>query len=139
MNNKKGFTLVEIAIVVAVIGLLSIAIVPKIADIFGDSITKTMKVQENNVRDAAKMYIEDHCANPISGFRCTLTRNSDNTFSGTISLTVLTEEEYIDDISIQGTSCTGEIHIDHGEAEVCLECGETYTSSCPSVGNSSSV
>ena len=139
MNNKKGFTLVEIAIVVAVIGLLSIAIVPKIADIFGDSITKTMKVQENNVRDAAVMYLEDHCANPISGFRCTLTRNSDNTYSGTIDLATLISEEYIDDVSIQGINCLGEIRLDHGEATVCLECEDVYTTSCPAVVNSSSV
>ena len=129
MNNKKGFTLVEVAIVIAIIGLLAIAVLPRISDVFGDSVNKTMKIQENEVKDAATIYLEDYCRNPFGSRRCTLTRNSDLTYSGTINLSSLISDEYIDDISLQGVNCTGSVSVDHDDMSVCLRCGDAYTSS----------
>ena len=62
---KKGFTLVEILAVIAIIGMLSIMILPGVIKLFNDSIDDAMKVTENEVLDAANLYLEDFCRNPI--------------------------------------------------------------------------
>ena len=62
---KKGFTLVELLAVIALIGVLSIIVVPNIMRVFTDSTTESMKIQENSVLDAANLFINDHCTHPV--------------------------------------------------------------------------
>ncbi len=135
MNNKKGFTLVEIAIVIAIIGLLTLAVLPRIADIFGSSVNRRMKIQENEVKDAALIYLDDHCRNPYGNKRCTLTRNSDYTYTGRVLVSDIIEDELIDEISIQGATCSGYVDFVNDEASsVCLRCDDAYESdSCEDV------
>ena len=121
--NKNGFTLVEIAIVVAIIGLLAIIVMPKIADIFGDSVTKAMKVQENEIRDAALLYLEDYCKNPIGDNKCRLAKNSNMTFSGEVSLSTLVNNDYIEPVTLQGTTCNGCVIFANNVPTVYLSCG----------------
>lgn len=64
--NKKGFTLVEIIAIVAILAILVIIAAPNVMKLFKEGKEKTMTIQENEVLDAAKLYIEDYCRNPIS-------------------------------------------------------------------------
>jgi prepilin-type N-terminal cleavage/methylation domain-containing protein len=64
--KKRGFTLVELIAVIAVMGLLTVIIAPKIIDTFKQSNDDTMIIQENQVKDSANLFIEDFCRNPIS-------------------------------------------------------------------------
>ena len=79
--NKKGFTLVEILVVIVIIGGIAMLIVPRISDVFGKSTTKAMKVQENEINASALIYLEDFCKNPIGSNTCpgTISRNTNKT------------------------------------------------------------
>ena len=127
--NKKGFTLVEIIAVIALIGAVMLLIIPNMARIFGNSMDKTMQLQEAGVKEAALLYLEDYCKNPMRGKSCpsTITRNTDYTFSGTVSLATLVSEKYIDAVKYQETVCSGTITYNHNKASVSLVCGEVYS------------
>lgn len=125
--NKKGFTLIEILAVIAVIGILLLLIVPNVKKILGQSIDKTMRLQENELKEAGLLYLEDYCKNPIGRNRCTLTRNSDYTYSGQIPLTTLTSDvegngSYIDNIFLEGKECTGCVVINSNKATAYISC-----------------
>lgn len=64
--NKKGFTLVEIIAIVAILAILVIIAAPNVMKLFREGKEKTIVIQENEVLDAAKLYLEDYCRNPIS-------------------------------------------------------------------------
>ena len=67
---KKGFTLIELLAVIALIGILVTLVVPNLVDYLNNASDAGMKNQENNMKDAAKIYIEDHCSNPLYGYKC---------------------------------------------------------------------
>lgn len=64
--NKKGFTLVEILAVVAILAILVIVAVPNVVKLFNEGSNDTMTIQENQVLDASKLYLEDYCRSAIS-------------------------------------------------------------------------
>ena len=66
---KKGFTLVELIAVIAILGILVLLVAPNVIGMFSRGVSDTMKIQETNVLDAAKLYIEDFCRNPIDKSR----------------------------------------------------------------------
>lgn len=126
--NKKGFTLVEILVVITLIGALMLLIVPNITNTFRGSVNKTMQVQENRLEEAALAYLEDYCKNPIGkGYVCPITRNADYTYSGNIPLSTLIAREYIDTIKAQETACTGYVTITNNKAKAYLRCADVYT------------
>ena len=43
---KKGFTLVELLVVIVIVGILAVLIVPNIVDSFNEANTNSMKIQE---------------------------------------------------------------------------------------------
>ena len=63
--NKKGFTLVELLAVIAIIAILGTMGVAAVLKIYNNNINKTMVVQENNIAEASKTYLEDYCIDPI--------------------------------------------------------------------------
>lgn len=77
--KKNGFTLIEIIAVVAILGFLAIVAIPNIIKLFSRSTEETMKIQETNVLDAAKLFVEDYCRNPIDNAKLTTCNNSKKT------------------------------------------------------------
>lgn len=126
--NKRGFTLTEILVVIALIGVLLMFIMPNLVKIFSNSVKSTMKVQEGEVKDAGVLYLEDYCKNPISDKTCpnTIKRNSDNTYSGYVNLQSLVNDDYIEEVSLEGESCTGCVIYTSNKAKAYLVCGEDY-------------
>lgn len=127
--NKKGFTLVEILVVIVIIGAVAMLIVPRISDVFGKSTTKAMKVQENEINASALVYLEDFCKNPIGTNTCpgTISRNENNTYDGYIYLSTLVNNDYIDKVTYQGQECNACIKFTNNEAKTYLSCPEVYT------------
>ncbi len=128
VNRKNGFTLVEVLAVIALIGVLMVLIMPRLSDLFLGSVDRTMKVQENEIKDAGLMYLEDYCKNRIGNNVCsgTITRNNEtNKYSGYVSLETL-ENGYIDDVSLQGVDCTGCVIYEENKASAYLMCGSKY-------------
>ena len=59
-NNKKGFTLIELMIVVAIIGILAAIAIPKFADLINKSKEGATKGSLSSVRSAIQVYYGDN-------------------------------------------------------------------------------
>jgi len=59
-NNKKGFTLIELMIVVAIIGILAAIAIPKFADLINKSKEGATKGALSSVRGALQIYYGDN-------------------------------------------------------------------------------
>ena len=128
---KKGFTLLELLVVIVLIGFLLVIVVPSTIKILDGSITNTMKIQEEEVENAAKIYLEDYCKTPIDGTKiCTLNKSVTNGivyYNGEVSLNTLISNKYIDQVSIRNKECEGRIVFTNSEPKAYLKCGDVYT------------
>ncbi len=59
-NNKKGFTLIELMIVVAIIGILAAIAIPKFADLINKAKEGSTKGALSSVRSAVQVYYGDN-------------------------------------------------------------------------------
>ena len=65
IKKKKGFTLIELMIVVAIIGILAAIAIPKFADLIRKSNEGATKGNLGSVRSALSIYFADN-----DGFSC---------------------------------------------------------------------
>lgn len=63
MSNKKGFTLVEILIVVIILGILAAIVVPQFADASDDAKLSNLKSNLQTVRAQLELYRLQHGGN----------------------------------------------------------------------------
>ena len=128
---KKGFTLLELLVVIAIIGVLLIIVVPSTVKVLDSSIINTMEIQEEEVEDASRIYLEDYCKTPINNDKiCTLSRTVTDGivyYSGEISLDFLVNNNYIDEVSLRNKTCEGRIVFTNNEPKAFLKCGDIYT------------
>lgn len=126
--NKKGFTLTEILVVIALIGVLLLFVMPNLVKIFSNSVKSTMKVQEKEIEDAALIYLDDYCKNKIGNNICpgTLKRGENKKYSGYINLQTLVNNDYIEEVSLQGDVCTGCVIITDNKAKAYITCSDQY-------------
>ncbi|KDR93813.1 prepilin-type N-terminal cleavage/methylation domain-containing protein [Peptoclostridium litorale DSM 5388] len=59
MNNKKGFTLIELIVVIAVLGLIAAIAVPRIGGVTGKAKTNSDKQEIAILNNALEMYISE--------------------------------------------------------------------------------
>lgn len=120
---KKGFTLIELLAVIAIIGILAVLILPDLISIVGDATDKDMKIQENNISDAAKLYINDYCINPIGDYDCP--ESFKNKY---ICLNDIQTSDYIDLVKYKNTVCKGVTVFDgdRNDPTTYLKCGNSY-------------
>ena len=129
--NRKGFTLVEILAVIAIIGILSLLIVPNVIESYRESVKHAMKTQENEVVDAAELFVEDYCRHPLSQYKgqCSIyslsTSVSDKKYT---CLSTLQNTKYIDEIVSQGAHCVSFAiyNEDYSNFKSYLQCGDKY-------------
>lgn len=128
--NRKGFTMIELLAVIALIGVVALLVTPKLISIFKTSTNKTMQVQESEISEAGLLYLEDYCKNPVGSNRCpgTINRESDYTYSGHVSLSLLESLKYIEEVQLNDVSCNGCVVFDHNKAKAYLKCGDSYVS-----------
>lgn len=75
--NKKGFTLVELLVVVVVLGLIAIVLVPIIQDTLNKSKNKINSINIKQVEDAGKIVAEEILYCDInSNTRCVIANNN---------------------------------------------------------------
>lgn len=124
--SKSGFTLIEILAVLALIAILTTIVISAVSDNLNTSTIGRMKLQENDLKNAAKIYISDYCEYPInSTYICPLTKSS-NGYSGEISLNTLVTAKYIDPIKLKGVTCSGKVVVENSEATPYIQCGSLY-------------
>lgn len=63
--NKKGFTLVELIVVIAILGLLAAIAVPRIAGFRGKAETASVQSTTKTLENAAKMWLAEN-GNPAA-------------------------------------------------------------------------
>ena len=136
--NKKGFTLVELLTVIAILAVIVAFAVPNVLKIFNKSVEEVMKIEEHNVVDASMLYISDNCG------RNALTDEKREACYGLIDnntlpnnevyfcLSTIQNDKYIDGISYRGsTPCDGLIVYKYDDdlgkftdGRAFLQCGE---------------
>ena len=70
--KKKGFSIIELMIVIAIIGILAGAIIANYDAIFGDAKMATLRTNINEVRKSLNQYYEDKRMYPTSLHTLTL-------------------------------------------------------------------
>ena len=111
---KKGFTLIELMAVIAILSLLSLIIIPNVVKMYNRSILKTMERQEENIVDASNLYINDKCKYKISSnsicpqsYISEYTRNNDTISYKYICLNDIQTSGYINEVKYKGDTCKG--------------------------------
>lgn len=110
--KKRGFTLVELLAVIAILGILVTVISVAVLKIYNSSVEKTMEVQNKNVKRAAATFLEDYCIDPVDGsFVCPETYENRyyNKFVCLGDLRKDTKNSYIEKVTYKGDECNGVI------------------------------
>jgi len=132
---KKGFTLIELLAVVAIIGMLSIMIIPGVIKLFNGAVGDSMTVTENEVLDAANLYLEDYCRNPISNeyrINCNDDKHELEDNKVYFCLSTLQGRKVLKEVYYkEASSCSGIVIYDvnnnkYTNGKVYLYCGEDY-------------
>ena len=131
--NKKGFTLVELIAVIAIIGILAILVLPDIVEYFNETSDDAMKIQENQVLDAANLYIEDACIHPINDrykFYCSQHIKTVGSYK-VVCIGEILEEGYLENMVTfrNASKCNGFVMYDfsnnkYSDGKTYLSCGE---------------
>lgn len=67
MENKKGFTLVELVVTIAIIGVILLIIFPSVQVLKNRNEIKKYKYYEQALKEAAKVYVDKHKLVSVSG------------------------------------------------------------------------
>lgn len=62
--KQKGFTLIELVIVLVILGILSAIIIPKYVDLSTEALTAAKSGISGNVKSSFAIYIAEHKTNP---------------------------------------------------------------------------
>lgn len=131
--KKKGFTLVELLAVIALLGVLVLFAVPNVLKLFKTSKDETMITQEANVLDAANLFVNDYCVHPISKvYRdlCTsvvpILSEDGNNQKRYVVVDTLTSNKYIDPVSYGQIPCKGYVLYDKSTKDLKFTNGKAY-------------
>lgn len=64
-KGDKGFTLIELIVVIAVLGVLATLIIPKVVGVKSDAETKAMQANARIIRNALERYYLDNEKYPV--------------------------------------------------------------------------
>jgi len=111
--NRKGFTMIELLMVIVIIAVLSIIMIPNIMTIINKNKENNIKAFENNVISAAKAYISDNKYN----YNCDYPNVH---HMEDIYLKVLYEEGYLSNVINPNTN--EEVDLERNYVEVNFDC-----------------
>ena len=131
--EKKGFTLTELLAVIAIISILALMAVPAVIKIYNDSVIKTMHVQEKKIKDAANLFVEDYCNDPLDhSLICPQSYSKPVNNKKVVCLSNLqnSKDKYISSVKYKDSDCKGYVtyYLDentgiYGNEKTYLFCG----------------
>mgnify|MGYP003303688497 CR=1 FL=1 len=65
MNNKKGFTLVEIIATITILSIIILISAPSVLNSFSKSRIQAMVIQENKLIETGEVFLDDFCKDAI--------------------------------------------------------------------------
>lgn len=111
MRGRNGFTLTELLAVIAIIAILTLMVVPAVIKMYNENVIKAMHIQESEIKEAADLYIEDHCDDPIDhSVICPSSyeeKNADEEKYICLSDLQVKSDKYIDKVKFKSYSCNG--------------------------------
>lgn len=123
MKNKKGFTLVELLIVIVLLSIILVLVIPNLLKTYRGSNDKLTIFQKNQLKSAVELYINDTCLNPVSATtycEFTTTTNEDGNIlisNGSITLENFLTKNYLDSTGSL-SKCSGNILIINNKVNV---------------------
>ena len=138
---KKGFTLVELLAVIAILGVLMVIVLPNVIDNYNESIIKKMSIEENNISDAAEIFVEEHCKHPLKYagqvYTCPLSYGNNpkyiclNDLQNPVNYGNSANEQYIGEVKFKSDVCKGIVVIEGHNRKTFLYCGALESGSYP--------
>lgn len=138
---KKGFTLIELLAVIAILAVLVVIVVPNVISNYNSSMVKKMTIEESNIADAAEVYVEEHCTDPLYYNGKKYTCPETYTLSKYVCLSELqdpninngndTEDYYVGDVKFKGEACNGVVVFDGVNKKTYLFCGAKVNGEFP--------
>lgn len=121
--NRRGFTLVELLAVIAILAILSIIAVPNVLKYLNESRIKAMVTQENNISDAANLFVTDYCSSSkIHDGMCPASYENNEEGKKYLCLSSLN----LDTVKYKNKECKGIIvyYDEYSKGKTYLYCGE---------------
>ncbi|WP_305881808.1 type II secretion system protein [Ferrimonas sp. SCSIO 43195] len=79
MTNQRGFTLIELVVVIIVLGILAVTAAPKFIDLQTDARIATLKGAKGAIQGANALVYAKAAVNGVEGLDCTDAANAANT------------------------------------------------------------
>lgn len=119
---KDGFTLVELLAVIAILAVIVVFAVPNLSGRLSSTKNQLNNVQEKELKDAAKLYIDDMCILPISDetvcpLEISTNSNGFVVASGNLTLSEIVLNGYLSSSEITN-NCKGNIMVEENKINV---------------------
>ncbi|MBQ6285926.1 MAG: type II secretion system protein [Bacilli bacterium] len=132
--KKNGFTLTELLAVIAILGVIVLAVVPNVLKLFNQSVDKFFEQQQGYVLTAAELYVQDNCKKSTRiGYVCPGHYEIVSNNERYLCLKEIQTADYIGEVSYKGNVCEGMVIFDENgkNGQTHLYCGrqsdQSYT------------
>jgi MSHA pilin protein MshA len=137
MNGQKGFTLIELIMVIVILGILSAFALPKFADLSGSATTATVQGALGAVKSGSAIAHAQWLANGSSGTDVTLEGNTVSIIQGYPDKTDLTDLVDLDGFDVTaGVTATADPTVISNGTEVgdpCFNYEDAAANSVPTI------